>query len=352
MTTTKMTSIDATSIVELSNIGVTHVLRGIAGRKQLEALRHVDLAISPHELLVVVGESGSGKTTLGRVIAGLQRPTNGTIRFMGKEIRKRDGEDFTLYRRAVQMVHQDPYTSLNPALTIEQSLTPGIRRWNEGMSREDARRRAAECLSLVGLSGAAQLQKYPHQLSGGQRQRIAIARAISINPDLIVLDEPVSMVDASLRIDILDMLIELKRKIGTSYIFITHDVALAKYFCEKANGGRMVVLYRGLVMEMGETTDVVSSPANPYMMALIASSPGSGFGGSDSWSSKLANSQEDEVPGCKFFPRCIYAQEVCRSSEPPLHTVDPDHVSACHFAENLARSTPSTAAERGPPVPG
>jgi peptide/nickel transport system ATP-binding protein len=327
------------AILELDDIGVTHVLKGVAGRKKLEALRHVDLKISPKELLVVVGESGSGKTTLGRVIAGLQKATAGTMKYMGKEVNTKDHENFLRYRKAVQIVHQDPYTSLNPSLTVEQSLTAGLRRWNKGMTREAATHRAKELLSLVGLVGN-QLQKYPHQLSGGQRQRIAIARAISISPDLIILDEPVSMIDASLRIDILDMLIEIKQKLNTSYLFITHDVALAKYFCEKAGGGRMMVLYRGTVMELGDTTRVVEMPLNPYMMALIASSPGSRLE-SDSWSEKLANSQEDEVAGCRFYSRCLYAQEICRTTEPPLKAVLPDHFSACHFSEKFAHPATS-----------
>jgi peptide/nickel transport system ATP-binding protein len=326
---------DSPPLLELSDVGVTFRAKGGSGRKKLDALRHLSLDIGSKELVVVVGESGSGKTTLGRVIAGLQRPTNGTMKFRGKDLAKADREDFLRYRRAVQMVHQDPYTSLNPALTIEQTLTAGLKRWNKGMTREGASLRAADLLSLVGLSGKNHLQKYPHQLSGGQRQRVAIARAISINPELIVLDEPVSMIDASLRIDILDMLLEIKQKLGTTYFFITHDVALAKYFSEKAGHGRMVVLYQGSVMELGDTEALVSAPANPYMMALIASTPGSRTE-SVAWSTKLASSQEDEVAGCRFFPRCIYAEQICHSTEPPLISVGPDHLSACHFSGKLS----------------
>ncbi|MDA4132720.1 MAG: dipeptide/oligopeptide/nickel ABC transporter ATP-binding protein, partial [Thaumarchaeota archaeon] len=180
-----------TSVVELSDIGVTHRVKGSAGRGKLEALRHLNLQIAPEELVVVVGESGSGKTTLGRVIAGLQKPTYGTMKFRGKDVTHIGRDDFLIYRRSVQMVHQDPYTSLNPALTIESSLTAGLRRWHKGMSREAATQRAGELLALVGLSEENHLYKFPHQLSGGQRQRVAIARAVSIDPDLLVLDEPV-----------------------------------------------------------------------------------------------------------------------------------------------------------------
>jgi len=324
------------SVIELADIGVTHNVRGGTGRRKVEALRHMNLQIAPKELLVVVGESGSGKTTLGRVIAGLQKPTYGTMKFRGKDVKSIDHHEFLLYRRAVQMVHQDPYTSLNPALTIEGSLTAGIRRWNKDTSREAASHRAGELLSLVGLSAENHLYKYPHQLSGGQRQRVAIARAVSINPDLIILDEPVSMIDASLRIDILDVLIDIKKKLGTGFLFITHDVGLAKYFCDKAGGGRMVVLYRGTVMELGKTEDVVGEPANPYMMALISSSPGSRTG-SEVWTMKLANPQEDESEGCRFCPRCIYAKDVCISTEPALASVGSDHLSACHFSGQLPK---------------
>ncbi|MDA4136489.1 MAG: ABC transporter ATP-binding protein [Thaumarchaeota archaeon] len=327
-----------TSVVELSDIGVTHRVKGSAGRGKLEALRHLNLQIAPEELVVVVGESGSGKTTLGRVIAGLQKPTYGTMKFRGKDVTHIGRDDFLIYRRSVQMVHQDPYTSLNPALTIESSLTAGLRRWHKGMSREAATQRAGELLALVGLSEENHLYKFPHQLSGGQRQRVAIARAVSIDPDLLVLDEPVSMIDASLRIDILDVLIDIKRKLGTGYLFITHDVGLAKYFCEKAGGGRMVVLYRGTVMELGQTDRVVADPANPYMMALISSAPGSRTE-SAAWTTKLANAQEEDVAGCRFYSRCIYSKDICVSTEPRLEGVGPDHMSACHFSGKLKSPT-------------
>ncbi|MGA2665789.1 MAG: ABC transporter ATP-binding protein [Nitrososphaerales archaeon] len=340
-------------VIELSGIGVTHHIKGSSGRRTLEALRHLDLEIAPQELVVVVGESGSGKTTLGRVIAGLQKPTHGTMKFMGTDLSKASREEFLRYRRAVQMVHQDPYTSLNPALTIEESLTAGMKRWDPWMKKEDLLRRAGELLVLVGLSEERHLQKYPHQLSGGQRQRVAIARALSISPELLVLDEPVSMIDASLRIDILDVLIEIKRKFGTGFLFITHDVALARYLCEKAGAGRTAVLYRGSLMELGETHDVIEAPANPYMMALIASSPGSRTG-SSAWSTKLANSPEDDVEGCRFYQRCIYAQAVCAAKEPPLSEVAPGHLSACHFNGALVQSssTPSSSSSPVPSGPG
>ena len=321
-------------LLELSDVGVTFRAKGGSGKKKLDALRHLNLDIAPQELIVVVGESGSGKTTLGRVIAGLQKPTRGTMRFRGKDLAKADHEEFLSYRRAVQIVHQDPYTSLNPALTIEQTLTAGLKRWNKGMTGEGASLRAVDLLALVGLSGKNHLQKYPHQLSGGQRQRVAIARAISINPELIVLDEPVSMIDASLRIDILDMLLEIKQKLGTTYLFITHDVALAKYFSEKAGHGRIVVLYQGSVMELGDTEDARGGPGQPLHDGADRLDPRVEDRRASHGRRKLASSQEDEVQGCRFFPRCIYAQEVCHTTEPPLIP-----------ASDLTTSPPATSPE-------
>ena len=258
-------------------------------------------------MIVLVGESGSGKTTLGRVVAGLQEPTTGRVAFRGTEISKLRGSARSEYRRSVQLLHQDPYTTLNPSLTVERSLVPAILWWKMARGTAEARRRAGECLRLVGLSPDEFLDKYPHQMSGGQKQRVAIARCISIEPKLLVLDEPVSMIDVSLRIGILDTLVEIRERLGTAFIFITHDFAIANYFCQKAGAGRIIVLYLGKVMETGSYRDVIEGSSNPYTIALLNATPEG---------QKVVDVQEISklsrvggvVSGCKFHPRCSYAR--------------------------------------------
>ena len=226
----------------------------------------------------------------------------------------------------MSLVHQDPYTSLNPSRTVESSLTPALLWWKIARDRNDAREQAAQLLRVVGLSPDETLPKYPHQLSGGQRQRIAIARAISTNPKLLVLDEPVSMIDVSLRIGILDTLLRIREELGTAFLFITHDLSLARYFIEKAGegGGRIVVMYRGVIMETGSSEQIVEAPANPYTMALLAATPtDDGLG--EVPVVKLAKGEEELVSkGCVFSPRCSFSESICETEEPKLVEVKRD----------------------------
>jgi peptide/nickel transport system ATP-binding protein len=317
----------------LEKISVSFSTRKRFEKARIEALSDVSLGIAPKDMIVLVGESGSGKTTLGRVIAGLQKPTIGRVYFKGREISKLKGDSWSEYRRSVQLLHQDPYTTLNPSLTVERSLVPAILWWKMAKGGLDARAKAGECLRLVGLSPEEFLFKYPHQMSGGQKQRVAIARCISIEPKLMVLDEPVSMIDVSLRIGILDTLLEIRKRLATAFVFITHDFAVANYFCQKAGGGRIIVLYLGKVMEIGSHVEVIESSSNPYTMALLAATPGEKKEiDNEQAISRLSTLDEHSSSGCRFHPRCSYAEEICGKEEPKPIEVSPDHYSACHFA--------------------
>lgn len=243
---------------------------GFFKKRIVKALDGVSIGLEEGETLLVIGESGAGKTTLGRVILGLQRPTSGMALYRGEDIYKFKGEKYKEYRRAVQWVPQDPYSSVDPTLSVYESLAAPLRRW--GASDVDGR--VAELLSLVGLKPPELfLNKYPHQLSGGQRQRLAIARALTTGPKLLIADEPVTMIDASLRISILDVLADLKKRLGTAVIFITHDLGVARYLAHKTGGGRAVVMYRGRIVEDGPIDEVIRSPRSDYTKALMEAVP-------------------------------------------------------------------------------
>ncbi len=310
-------------------------------RKQalVGAVDDVSLRLDGGEILAVVGESGCGKTTLGRLVVGLARPTGGSVRYKGTDIRALRGADYATYRKGVQMVHQDSYAALNPASTIYQSLSAPLLHHKLAANGSAARARLEELLTLVGLVPPEQfLDKYPHQLSGGQRQRLLLARALSVQPDLIVADEPVSMVDVSLRISLLDLMGEMNRRFNIAFIYITHDLATARYI---ASHGRIAVMYPGKVVETGNLNTVLARPRHPYLQALLAAVPIP--------DPKLARNMRDlplkslempdptnPPPGCRFHPRCPYAQERCSREEPPLIALDGELV-ACHYAESLPR---------------
>ncbi|MGC8601747.1 MAG: ABC transporter ATP-binding protein [Thermoprotei archaeon] len=260
--------ISGTSMLELDHVSVEFAIKGVD--KPLVAVKDATFSMGDGELVALVGESGSGKTTLGRVVVGLQKPTRGTAKFRGKDIYRLKGKDFLEYRRSVQLVHQDPYAALNPALTIYDSLAPALKRWKL-VNKGDVRKEVASLLEFVGLRPENYMDKYPNQLSGGERQRICVARALSVRPKLIVADEPVTMIDVSLRLNIVDLLLRSKAEFGTGYIFITHDMALARYFLVKGGGGRLLVMQNGVVVESGEVEEVINNPKHEYTKKLISS---------------------------------------------------------------------------------
>ncbi|WP_222120677.1 ABC transporter ATP-binding protein [Paenibacillus sp. Y412MC10] len=310
--------------------------QGMFGPPQkVGAVVDVSLDIHPGEIIALVGESGCGKTTLGSIITGLQKPTSGKVLYKGQEVTKLSGEKANQFRGDVQLVQQDSYAALNPMRTIYQSLSAPILQRKIVRGRKAARARVVELLQTVGLTPPERfLDKYPHQLSGGQRQRILMARAISLNPKIIVADEPVSMIDVSLRISILNLMSELNRKLDIAIIYITHDLATARYI---AGRGRMAVMYLGRVMELGGVNDVLSHPKHPYLQALLSAVP--------TPDPEIAKVMAElplrslEMPnaakppsGCRFHPRCPMATDRCSSEEPQLRLVGSEQ-TACHYAE-------------------
>ncbi len=307
-----------TTIVTLQDVDRDFV----KDRKRIQVLQDINLAVEPNEILCLVGESGCGKTTTGKILAGLLPPSRGKMEVDGRPLSAYKGKDAALIRRQLQIVHQDPFASLNPAHTIGDILSFPLRRHRLVENGAALRRRIWELLTMVDLTPPGDIvNKYPHQLSGGQRQRVSIARALTVQPRLIVADEAVSMVDVSIRISLLKMLQDLRRRLGLAIVFITHDLALAKYFAWE---GRIAVMYLGRIVEIGRTPDVIMNPAHPYTRALLAAVPEAD---PELTRHKHAMAlRSDEIPrltaippGCAFHPRCPFFQPgVCDHTVPPL----------------------------------
>lgn len=248
---------------------VTQVFK--ARRGEVRAVDGVTLSLDAGQVLCLVGESGSGKTTTARIAAGLTRPTAGMVRFDGKEVYRLRGDGFTGFRRAVQYIHQDPYASLNPIRDIFDTIAAPLRRHRLVHNRKEAWQRACELLTEVDLTPPEHfLKKFPHQLSGGQRQRVSVARALTLKPRLIIADEAASMLDVSIRISLLNVLKRLRDDLGVGFLFITHDLAIAKYFGWQGN---IAVMYHGRVVELGPTPQVINNPQHEYTRALLEAVP-------------------------------------------------------------------------------
>ncbi len=295
-------------------------------RAWIRAVDGVSVHVGEGETLGIVGESGSGKTTLAKLFLLLERPTAGALSFDGKDVRGFDRADLARYRRAVQAVFQDPYSSLNPRMRVEQIVAEPLPRDN-GMGRAEVRRRVGDVLELIGLRRES-AALYPHEFSGGQRQRIAIARALVTSPRLIVLDEPVSALDVSIRAQILNLLKRLQGELGLAYVMISHDLAAARYLAT-----RLVVMYAGKVVETGACDAVYAEPLHPYTQALLSAAlplhPSARrqrivLGG------EVPN-PTSPPPGCRFHPRCQSALPQCRSEEPAWKEVRPGRSTACHL---------------------
>ena len=257
----------ATPLMTLSN--VSQAFHTKAGA--IKAVDDITLSINPGEVLCLVGESGSGKTTAARMAAGLAHPSGGEIAFGGKDIWSMDKTEFSAFRRSVQYIHQDPYASLNPTKSVQTMLTAPLQVHHLVKGKREAAARAAELLTQVDLTPPEQyLSKFPHQLSGGQRQRAAVARALTLGPQIMIADEATSMLDVSIRISMLAMLGRLRDDLNVGFLFITHDLAIAKYF---GWHGKTAVMYLGRIVEFGPTPQIINSPEHPYTKALIEAIP-------------------------------------------------------------------------------
>jgi oligopeptide/dipeptide ABC transporter ATP-binding protein len=330
----------ATPLLELRN--VTKVFQsGVrkTASNTTVALRDASLTV-PSEFptaTAVAGESGSGKTTMARLLLGFIKPTSGQIIYQGVDVAKMSRTEARQYRREVQPIFQDPFEVYNPFYKVDNVLSTPLRNFGLAKDSKDAQRLMEESLELVGLRPRETLGRYPHELSGGQRQRIMVARALMLRPRIIMADEPVSMVDASLRATILDELRKINREFGISLLYITHDLTTAYQVCDN-----IVVLYQGTVAEAGSVERVIRDPQHPYTKLLVSSIPDT---------DRTKRWGEDDVPapeasagrsthGCRFAPRCPYVMDECWETVPPLYRVDPDRVASC-FLYKEHESLPS-----------
>jgi len=319
-------------------ITLEHVNRNFMVKGQtIKAVDDINLNIQAGEVLCIVGESGCGKTTTGKMIAGLLPTSSGRITFRGKDIATIAGTDRKDYRLGVQMVHQDPYASLNPIQTVYQILAAPLQHHGFTSSEADTKKRVRELLEIVDLTPPDDfLEKYPHQLSGGQRQRVSVARALTVQPKFIVADEAVSMVDVSIRISLLKMFTRLKDEMGVGVLLITHDLALAKYFAWE---GRIGVMYLGRMVEIGQARAVVDRPQHPYTQVLLSAIPEPDP--DVSRAKKRIELRSADMPsllqlptGCTFHPRCpLYAGELCERVVPQLQQGNWGSDVACHLVQ-------------------
>ncbi len=307
---------------------------GALSKGRTVAVDGVSLMIDEEKpsITAIAGESGSGKTTLARLLLGIIQPTHGSILYKNQNLVSMDRRMRKEFRRQVQAIFQDPYEAYNPVYKVDKVLSIPIRKFNLAHTKHERQERIEESLQMAGLRPEDTLGRYPHQLSGGQRQRIMVARALLLNPRVILADEPVSMVDASLRATILESLLKLKREFGISFIYITHDLTTAYQVSQN-----IYVLYRGSVAEVGSVEKVIKNPKHPYTRLLVSSiplpDPDKPWGGESEIESKAAApvAPRAEAGGCKFFNRCPFAQDECRQAHPPLYQTDSDRVVSCYM---------------------
>jgi len=298
----------------------------------LKAVNKVSFDIAKGETLGLVGESGCGKSTLGRVVMGVYQPSEGQIMIKGKPLRIKSGKDRFHYAKIAQMIFQDPYASLNPRMTIGDIIAEGMEIHNMYDAKK-RKERVNELLETVGLS-KEHANRFPHEFSGGQRQRIGIARALAIEPEFLVCDEPISALDVSIQSQVINLLIDLQKQLNLTYLFIAHDLDIVRYISD-----RIAVMYLGHLMEIGDSDEVYNNALHPYSQALLSAVP---IPDPDMERQKKRIILEGDVPspidvpkGCPFAGRCRYCKDKCREERPELKEVKPGHRVACHYVDEI-----------------
>lgn len=316
--------------LELRKLSKHFSVRTDRGKALVRAVESVDLDIPEGQTVALVGESGCGKTTIAKLVLMLEHPTAGAVHFDGKSLGAMSRREIKDYRRQVQAVFQDPYASLNPRLTVRRIITePILAHYRQDRATLNAR--VAELLDIVGLPATA-ADLYPHEFSGGQRQRIAIARALSLNPRIIILDEPISALDVSIRAQVLNLLMDIQEKFGLTYLLIAHDLALVEHLST-----RVAVIYLGSVVETGPSEQIFAAPKHPYTQALLNAVPRP----DPDYIPTAAESFDDtgsalEPPsGCKFHPRCPHVMAVCKTDDPALLRLPDGRQAACHLLTDV-----------------
>ena len=334
-------------LLEILNATKIYRQRGAGGTsRQVYALQDFNLSIpkKPASIITIAGESGSGKTTLAQLVLGFTHLTSGKIIYDGQDMSNADARQMKAYRREVQAVFQDPFGVYNPFYRVEHIFHMVLNNFKLSHNKSESREMIEVALNVVGLHGEDVLRKYPHQLSGGQRQRIMMARAYMVKPKLIVADEPVSMVDASLRASILDVMIRLKEEAGISFLYITHDLSTAYQI-----GDQIFILYQGTIAERGSTINVIDRPHHPYVQLLVDSVP---VPDPDiKWEGEINLPPEEEMrstthSGCRFYPRCPKRMDRCLEAQPPLYKIDEiDHQASCYLYDHRPVATPTKERE-------
>jgi peptide/nickel transport system ATP-binding protein len=317
-----------TPLLEVRDAGKVFHSGGFLRKRHHVAVDRVSLSISAERpsITAVAGESGSGKTTLARLILGIIKPSSGQILYNGKPVGDMDRGEWRTFRREVQAIFQDPFEVYNPFYKVDHTLTLSVQKFGLAKSKRAGRELIDQALQMVGLRPEETLGRYPHQLSGGQRQRVMVARALLLKPRIIVADEPVSMVDASLRATILESLLKLYTDLGISLVYITHDLTTAYQL-----SGNIITLYQGAVTEVGDVERVIKAPQHPYTQLLVGSIPLP--------NPKLRNHARpvaedvtiDASTGCRFANRCPHVSAECRASAPPLYRTEPHRATACYL---------------------
>jgi len=323
-----------TPLVEVKNLKKYFpITRGVVFQRHIGDIKAVDdvsFEIQKGETLGLVGESGSGKTTVGRTMLRLHEPTSGEIKFEGTDLVGLTADEMRILRRRMQIIFQDPYASLNPRMTVATIVGEPLE-VHDGLKGGAKKRRVAELLELVGISSSL-VNRYPHEFSGGQRQRIGIARALALNPDLVICDEPIASLDVSIQAQVVNLLKNLQKELGLTYLFIAHDLSMVRHISD-----RMAVMYLGKLMELADGKEISKNPLHPYTQALMSAVP---VPDPEVEEKRQRIILEGDIPspahppkGCNFSTRCPLAQQICFDQDPEYREIHPGHFAACHLID-------------------